>query len=135
GLGLVRAGRLSALVPSSVVTGMLAAIGVLLMLQQFPHAVGASVESGHGLELLLTPFHALQHATFGPTVVAIAALVVLVAWERPELARLRGILPGPLVAVVVGTLLAEGLLAVAPDLAVPSERHVDLPDLSLASLG
>lgn len=38
--GLTRSGVLSEFVPSSVVTGMLAAIGLILILKQVPHAVG-----------------------------------------------------------------------------------------------
>ena len=40
GLGLVRAGTLSAFFPSSVIKGLLAAIGVILILKQIPHVLG-----------------------------------------------------------------------------------------------
>ncbi len=40
GLGIVQAGTLSAFVPSSVIKGLLAAIGVILILKQIPHLVG-----------------------------------------------------------------------------------------------
>ncbi|MDU3078018.1 MAG: SulP family inorganic anion transporter, partial [Mixta calida] len=41
-LGMLRAGRFIALVPGSVIKGMLAAIGILLIMQQIPVALGAS---------------------------------------------------------------------------------------------
>ena len=40
GLGLVKAGSLSSFFPSSVIKGLLAAIGVILILKQIPHLVG-----------------------------------------------------------------------------------------------
>ncbi|MCA9690262.1 MAG: SulP family inorganic anion transporter, partial [Myxococcales bacterium] len=40
GLGLARAGALATFVPTSVIKGLLAAIGVILVLKQFPHVLG-----------------------------------------------------------------------------------------------
>src|SRR5690606_2676434 len=45
GLGVLRAGGLGSLVPSSVIKGMLAGIGLILILKQIPHAVGYDVEA------------------------------------------------------------------------------------------
>lgn len=135
GMALVRAGRLASLVPSSVVTGMLAAIGVLLILQQLPYALGATVERGHGLEMLLVPFRALPHATFGPTLVALVSLALLLVWERPALKAVGKTAPGPLMAVLGGTLVAEILAFAAPDLAVAASQKVDLPAIGLGTLG
>src|SRR5687768_2138316 len=39
-LGLMKAGFLSSFVPSSVIQGLLAAIGVILILKQIPHVLG-----------------------------------------------------------------------------------------------
>src|SRR4051812_41135636 len=39
-LGLVKAGTIANYFPSAVIEGMLAAIGIILILKQFPHAVG-----------------------------------------------------------------------------------------------
>ena len=38
--GVIRAGTLSAFVPNNVIKGLLAAIGVILILKQIPHIVG-----------------------------------------------------------------------------------------------
>ena len=40
GLGLARAGFIAAFFPSSVIKGLLAAIGVILILKQIPHVLG-----------------------------------------------------------------------------------------------
>lgn len=126
GLGAVRAGRLAWLVPSSVVTGMLAAIGVLIALQQLPYALGAPPFRAHGAELLLAPVHALSGLTAGPLAAAAITLAVLVGWERVP-PRWRKVLPGPLVAVPAGTVAAE-VLAIGPAF------RVDLPELGAGLL-
>jgi MFS superfamily sulfate permease-like transporter len=134
-LGLARAGRLANLVPSSVVTGMLAGIGVLLILQQLPHAIGVDGPEAHGLALLLTPILVLPHALPGPAMVAALSLAVLFLWERPAMRTVRGRLPAALVAVGSGVALSELLSVVAPQWAVSPEHRVNLPDLSLGQLG
>ncbi|NJK88197.1 MAG: SulP family inorganic anion transporter [Myxococcales bacterium] len=50
-LGLGRAGILGSFIPDSVIKGMLAAIGLILILKQIPHAFGwdADPEGDHGL--------------------------------------------------------------------------------------
>lgn len=44
--GILRAGRFISLVPASVIKGMLAAIGILLIMQQIPVALGSAEETG-----------------------------------------------------------------------------------------
>ncbi|VTR38407.1 Putative sulfate transporter ychM [Serratia fonticola] len=50
--GMLRSGKLAALIPSAVIHGMLAGIGILLILQQLPLAMGYPV--GHGLSEEIT---------------------------------------------------------------------------------
>lgn len=128
-LGLARAGRLTSIVPSSVVTGMLASIGVLLVLQQFPPLLGATLtEHPEGPARLLLPFHALVGARLGPALVGFSALYVLWLWDRKALRPLRRAAPGPLVAVVTGSVVASLLPWIDPALALSPESRVQLPD-------
>lgn len=97
-MGWLRAGRWIALVPGSVIAGMLAAIGIMLIIQQVPVALALEKASG----------------AFSPASLALSvvALVILFAWELPVIKqhRLLRLLPGPLIAVVCGAL---GLLMMA----------------------
>ena len=126
GLGLLKSGRFAALVPSSVVTGMLAAIGVLLVLQQFPSLIGAPREAAHGLEILLIPFNALPHASLAPAIAGLVTLLVVSLWPSTP-AALRKLVPGPLAAVLAGTLAAEGLMLWGMPLS--AGQRVDLPEI------
>jgi MFS superfamily sulfate permease-like transporter len=120
-MGLVKAGRLSALVPSSVVKGMLAAIGITIVLKQLPYALG---RTGALLD-------AVQSPHLGALLIAAVSLVILYGWKRTPLGR-HPFLSPPLIAVLVGSLIAwaigDGSLALAPAL------FVDVPNGDLAAL-
>ncbi len=87
-MGLLRAGRFIALVPGSVIKGMLAAIGLLLIMQQIPVAFGAVEESS--LRALFSGEFAFSLTSFAVAAGGIIAVVVLgfpahQAVEKPEL--------------------------------------------------
>ncbi len=135
GLGLLRTGGVASLAPGAVITGMLAAIGVLLILQQFPYAIGTTLDKApHGYEVVLIPFQSLPDARLGPVLITLLSLTLMILWDRPNFAKARKIAPGPLVAVVVGTLAAELLTVVAPAMAFGPDTRVNLPDLSAGAL-
>jgi len=98
-LGLLRAGRFIALVPGSVIKGMLAAIGILLIMQQIPVALGAAGEGGLGA--LMSGNVAFSASAIG---VAAAGLLTLWLWTTPLVKSVRVLswIPGPLVAVLIG---------------------------------
>ena len=56
-LGLARAGFIAAFFPSSVIKGLLAAIGVILILKQIPHVLGHDPDP-EGDMAFLQPDHA-----------------------------------------------------------------------------
>lgn len=99
--GVIRAGRFITLVPGSVIKGMLAAIGILLIMQQIPVALGAAEESS--LAALLS-----GEFSFSVPAIAVAGvgLLTLWLWTTPLVKRVKGLnwIPGPLIAVLVGCL-------------------------------
>jgi MFS superfamily sulfate permease-like transporter len=136
GLGALRAGGLGALVPSSVIKGMLAAIGLILILKQLPHAVGYDVES-FGADAFLAPTgentfslitHALSAFERGAVLISALALVVLIVWPKTPFGKLP-FLPGPLVVVLMGTGVNMALLKYAPEMALAPTHLVSLPEV------
>jgi len=124
-MGCLRAGELSAFFPSGVIKGLLAAIGVILILKQIPHLVGhdtdpegdlafeqpvevmpdGHVEETHGHNTfteLLSLFEGDLHT--GAAVVGISCLVLILLWGRIKFLK-NSIVPGPLVVVLFGVLL------------------------------
>lgn len=108
-LGLARAGFIAAFFPSSVVKGLLAAIGVILILKQIPHLLGHDTDP-EGEMSFLQPDHETTFSEFGEllgdlhpgaSVIGLLSVAILVIWDRwPLLRKLP--FPPPLVVVVVG---------------------------------
>ncbi|WP_323121615.1 SulP family inorganic anion transporter [Burkholderia alba] len=129
GLGMLKAGQLAAYVPSPVIKGMLAAIGLLLIVKQVPFALGITGDAG-GM--------ALSHAALVASAIAIVSLALLAGWETRALRRFAIVrtIPAPLAVVLlgIGATLVLGMLS--PSLAPPAEHRVALPELaSFAALG
>ena len=107
-----RAGILAEFVPSSVITGMLAAIGLILILKQIPHAVGYDREAegifefstADGANTFSRIWNSMTGSiTPGAALIAGLSLVFLFWWDaaRPKQGPLRFV-PGPLVVVFIG---------------------------------
>lgn len=133
-LGAVRAGIIGYYFPSAVIRGMLAAIGVILILKQLPHAIGydASFEGDETFRQANdeNTFSALRHLLDavhpGAIIVALTALAAFLAWERWRPARLR-VVPAALVAVLVGVGLNAGFPALGESLVLGTTHLVQLP--------
>lgn len=118
--GLLRAGRFIALVPGSVIKGMLAAIGILLIIQQIPVALGATGDAE-----LISLANGEFAFSFPAMLVAGCGLLLLWLWTTPAVKKI-GVLswiPGPLVAVLAGclaTLFVPALSQGLPRIALPA---------------
>ena len=87
GFGLLRAGQLASFVPVAVIKGMLASIGIILIIKQIPLSVGlvsgADANVAHAA-MLATPFGDLSMVT---TALALISVAMLFAWETPRAKR------------------------------------------------
>ncbi|MBC7173026.1 MAG: SulP family inorganic anion transporter, partial [Polyangiaceae bacterium] len=103
--GALGLGRLVRLVPSTVVHGFTAGIGAIILLQQFPRALGFSApDESHVLDAVFRLGYYVSNAD--PRSVAIAGLVIAIAVAAPRISKK---LPGILLAVIVPTILAGAL--------------------------
>lgn len=133
GIGLLGAGRLAQLVPNAVIRGMLAAIGLILVLKQLPHAIGYDADpegdfkfaqrDGHNTFSEL--FYALDSVTMGAVVIALAAGLALALWRNYPKLPLARYVPRELIAVSVG--LGCALLFEGTSLALDPEHRVTIP--------
>ena len=135
-LGYLRAGIIGYYFPSSVIKGMLAAIGIILIIKQFSYAVGydlanpelglaASNGSGFGASLL----QYLNHMHPGALIIASVSIAILIAWEQPFVKRIAlfKILPGALFAVIAGMLLNAYFQYNLPAYYLSGKQLVTLP--------
>lgn len=111
-LGFLRAGIVGAYFPSAVIKGMLAAIGLILIMKQIPHVVGFDADF-EGDEAYMPAdakttvdeiFKSFGAFSLGPVIVSAVSIAVLLAWESNFVKRNRilSLIPGPLLAVLWG---------------------------------
>ncbi len=137
-LGFVRAGSLGHFFPASVIKGMLAAIGLILILKQIPHAVGFDTDfegdesffepDGHNtFTSIIDSVYALSE---GAVIVSIVAILLIIVWTN-TVAKSKSwisLVPAPLIAVVVGVVLSQLFQAFAPRLVIEDIHLVNIPD-------
>ncbi|WP_336962956.1 SulP family inorganic anion transporter [Chryseobacterium contaminans] len=132
-LGFVRAGSISNYFPNNVIEGMLAAIGIIIILKQIPHALGFDKDYegnqslfSNGLNFgYFTELFGAIHP--GAIIVTAVSVGILIAWDKiPVLKRMK-MLPGALVAVITGILLNELFKLSGSSLAIGKEHLVSLP--------
>ncbi|MFK7739049.1 MAG: bifunctional SulP family inorganic anion transporter/carbonic anhydrase [Planctomycetota bacterium] len=113
GLGALKAGGLANYFPNSVIKGLLAAIGVLLILKQIPHLLGhdtdfegdmsyAQEDGDNTFSALLSTFRTLLP---GAALIGLSAMTLLLVWDKTPLKK--RMFPSALAAVLLGTLLNE----------------------------
>jgi MFS superfamily sulfate permease-like transporter len=134
-LGVARLGSVAYFIPSSVIKGMLAAIGLILILKQLPHAIGYDVEEegfeafwdDAGENTFSLVAHALGRLERGALVISAVSMVILTVWEKNERLRRLSFLPAALVVVVVSTGLNLLFQRVDLPIALQQTHLVTLP--------
>lgn len=132
-LGFIRAGVIGNYVPNAVIKGMLAAIGIVIILKQIPHALGRDFRFEGDFDFFFEIdiksntlddiLKAVYTANAAAIIISIVALSVLILWERPFLQRHKifKLVPGPLVAVILGVALNEIFRAMFVDFHLKTE--------------
>lgn len=135
-LGVVKAGVIGHYFPSSVIRGMLAAIGLILILKQIPHFLGIDQDffgdiaffQSDGRNTFSEILYAFSNVRWGALIVGVVSLALIILWSRPFVQKTPlSIVPGALVAVFAGIGLNQLYLAVAPEMVIQTEHLVQLP--------
>ena len=136
-LGFLKAGAIGNYFPSSVIKGMLTAIGIILILKQLPHAIGydkdfegdESFIQRDGENTFTELLNALSFVNFGAVIIFAVSLLILILWEKPAIKnnKFSTLLPAPLLVVLVGVLMNIWFLGSFPGLAIEKEHLVSLP--------
>jgi MFS superfamily sulfate permease-like transporter len=141
-MGFAKAGVLAYYFPSSVIKGMLTGIGVIIVLKQIPHAVGYNRDFEGDLAFvqqdsqttLSELVNMLDYLHLGSILIVAVSMAILILWERPIVRRSRlNVVPGPLLAVVVGILMGKGFQQLG-SLALERSFFVDLPVFTIGSV-
>lgn len=135
-LGVLRAGVLGYFFPSSVIKGMLAGIGIIIVLKQIPHAVGydkdpegeVSYVQPDGETTFSSLVSMLDKIEPGAVIVALVSLGILILWEVVLIKKsnIFRIIPGPLVAVMFG-IIYQAVTPAGSELLLSAEHLVSVP--------
>ena len=135
--GTLRFGAIADYVPNSVIKGLLAGIGLLIILKQIPHALGRDTDyegdfrflAVGGNNTLSEIAQAVQSASLGAILIFAVGLALLFLWDTlARKSRLFQIVPGQLAVVAAGIGLNQLFGMVAPALKLmPPEHLVNLP--------
>jgi carbonic anhydrase len=131
-LGWLKAGSIVNYFPSAVISGMLAGIGIIIILKQLPHAMGYD-KVPEGEERFFqadnyNTFSELSHlldtyTSPGAIIICLVGLAIMLAWQQP-FAKKLAVLPGALVAVLAGVGLNQFFLKVIPSFALVDKEHL-----------
>ena len=136
-LGYLKAGVIGHFVPVAVIKGMLAAIGLILILKQIPHAVGYDVDF-EGDESFIQPdgentfsdiFYSLNYFSGGAICIALLSILTLFVWELKAIKKLPVIkfIPGPLLVVLISILVNYLFSLYLPSLEIKQSHMVSFP--------
>ncbi|MPR32291.1 SulP family inorganic anion transporter [Salmonirosea aquatica] len=140
--GFLNAGIIGYYFPSSVIKGMLAAIGITLILKEIPHAFGYDKDffgddaftqfDGHNTFTEI--YYSIRYSHTGAIIISLVSLGLLILFERPFMKKIQlfRFLPGALFVVVLGVVLNKLFPALQPEWALRGEHLVQLPVASNA---
>jgi carbonic anhydrase/SulP family sulfate permease len=140
--GVFKLGGFTAFIPSAVIKGMLAAIGVLLISKQIPLLIGYDSPDFWTNEFfnLITFKHGFQNLgdfynriSPGALVIAAFAFFLMYIWNKFFMKRFPYI-PGSFILVLAGSILAYIFHLYIPSLKLNSEQYVTIPDNIFASI-
>jgi len=138
-LGVLKAGSIGNYIPNAVIKGMLAGIGIILIIKQIPHLFGYDKDPEgdeqfiqmDGENSFTELIHMVNFITPGAIFIGLVSFAVLIIAEKPfyKKDKILSNLPGPLLAVVFGILLTLAFKGY-PFLAIDSIHLVNLPTIA-----
>ncbi|QIH38143.1 SulP family inorganic anion transporter [Flavobacterium sp. Sr18] len=134
-LGFAKAGSISNYFPTNVIEGMLAGIGIIIILKQLPHAFGydndfegdQAFSQTDGSNTFSTLFSIFDYIQIGSIVITVVSMVILISWDKVPFLKKLKLVPGALIAVALGVILNEIFMASGSALTIGKEHLVSLP--------
>ncbi len=138
-LGVLKAGSIGNYIPNAVIKGMLAGIGIILIIKQIPHLFGYDKDPEGDFEFFQTDgqnsfselINMVNYVTPGAIIVCIVSFIVLYISDKPfyKKDKILSNIPGPLLVVIFGVLFTVALKGY-PLLAIEPQHLVNLPTIS-----
>ena len=134
-IGIFKLGGFTSFIPSAVIKGMLAAIGIILISKQIPFVIGYDKPFFWSNELfnILTFNHAFQNidslansVSSGAIIIAVSSILFLIVWKK-WMYKLISFLPASFITVVFGVLMSTFLHYFFPSIKLLPTHFVNIP--------
>ena len=143
-LGLLKLGKIGGFFPSSVIRGMLVAIGIVIILKQIPHAIGDDLDfigefefdQKDGENTFTEILKSLASIKIGALIISLLGLIILFSWTKlGQKFSWMNALPASLFVVLAGVGINEGLAIWNPEwfLGDSKDHMVNLPVFASSS--
>ncbi len=136
-LGFLKAGVLGDYIPSCVIKGMLAAIGLILILKQLPHLVGYSKDyvgdetfiQRDGENTFSELGKMFSHVLPVAALIGLLSLIIQVIWDKFLVPRHKvfKLIPAPLIVVLAAVGINEWINSTNPGAAIDNSHLVNIP--------
>ncbi|MEX0966916.1 MAG: SulP family inorganic anion transporter [Bacteroidia bacterium] len=134
-LGMLKAGMIADYMPTSIIKGLLAAIGLILIISQIPYALGVELDSRMAdysrdfiltsPDMILVVFNSISP---GALILTTFSLLILIYWDKTFLKNIK-FLPSFLFVVFFGVLINLFFKHVTPYFYLDENHLVNIPDV------
>lgn len=139
-MGVLKLGVIADFIPVSVIKGMLAAIGIIMILKQIPHLVGYDKDAMGEEEFLQNDGHntfseiffSFEQLSIMALIVGFLGILIHIFWDTKFIKnnKIFSFIPASLVTVVCGVLINEITTNINPIYAIKAEHMVRVPIFS-----
>lgn len=133
--GMLRMGVIGYYFPNSVIKGMLAGIGIIIILKQIPHFFGYDTEvegadefiEASGENTFSAIAHVIDNVTLGAFIIGAIGLFIILFWDNflSKKHSFFKLVQGSLIAVLIGTVL-QIIFSGNPSLVIEGEHLVQV---------
>ena len=132
--GFLKAGAFANYIPSSIIKGLLTAIGLILIINQIPYAAGYEKENAknliqlkeEGASIIEEIIHVFEFLSWGPIIISFVSLVTLFFWHKTPFKKFS-FLPASLIVVLMGVFINKAFQIYLPEFSVSKGNLVNIP--------
>jgi len=139
-MGVLKLGMIANFIPVSVIKGMLAAIGIIMILKQIPHLVGYDKDAigevgfiqSDGHNTFSEIFFSFKQLSVLALLVGFFGVLIHLIWETKFIKnnKIFSLIPASLITVVFGVLINDIATNINPMYAIKAEHMVRVPIFS-----
>lgn len=132
--GILKGGLIANYIPSNVIKGLLAAIGIILIIKQIPHAVGFNRNTQENFSLfqkegensISALMNIFNFFSLGAVIISFVSILIMIYWDKTPMKKIK-FFPASLFVVILGVLLNMFFQSSFPSIAINSAHLVNIP--------